>query len=183
VQEKCFHVLRDLRCNWMPDPEVVLREALKAIGSGSDHLTTNPELFEIYRRQLYRRLKKQYHPLLALLVPVHFIWQVNTTWIMIKQRPTDDQTYEQVRKAILTPQPNDKYDYETAMEGPKIIGHHKAGPDTLRMLEHELIQSEFHPTPEQIKAFYENVGVSKPYLKPFAQRRTGLSDYVSRTRK
>jgi len=36
----------------------------------------------------------------------------------------------------------------------------------LRMLEHELIQSEFHPTPEQIEAFYENVGVSKTYLKP-----------------
>ena len=36
----------------------------------------------------------------------------------------------------------------------------------LRMLEHERIQSEFHPIPEQIEVFYENVGVSKPYLKP-----------------
>ena len=87
-------------------------------------------------------------------------------WIMIKQRPTDGQTYEQVRKAILTPQPNDEYDYKTAMEGPKTIGHCKAGPDTLRMLEHELIQSEFHPTPEQIEACYENVGVGKSYLNP-----------------
>jgi len=166
AQEKCFYILRDLRCNWMQDPEVVLSEALKTIGLDSDQLTTNPELFEIYRRQLYRRLKKQYHLLLALLVLAYFIWQVNTMWIVIKQRPTDDATYEQVRKAILTPQPNDEYDYETAMEGSKIIGHDKAGPDTLRMLEHELIQTEFHPTPEQMKAFYENAGVSKPYLKP-----------------
>jgi len=34
----------------------------------------------------------------------------------------------------------------------------------LRLLEHELIQSEFHPTPEQIEEFYKNVGVRKPYL-------------------
>jgi len=149
----------------MQDSEVVLSEVLKTIGLDSDHLKTNPELFEIYRKKLYRRLKKQFHPLLDLLVPAHFIWQVNTMWIMIKQRPTDDQTYEQVRKAILTPQPNDEYDYKTAMKGPKRIGPPKEGPDTLRMLEHELIQSEFHPTPEQIEAFYENVGVSKPYLK------------------
>jgi len=166
VQEKCLHVLRDLRCNWIQDPEVALSEALKTIGLDSDYLKTNPELLEIYRKKLYRRLNKRYHPLLALLVPAYFTWQTNTMWIMIKQRPTDDQTYEQVRKAILTPQPNGEYDYETAMKGPKIIGHHKAGPDTLRMLEHELIQSEFHPTPEQIEAFYENVGAGKPYLNP-----------------
>jgi len=85
-------------------------------------------------------------------------------WIMIKQRPTDDQTYEQVRKAILTPQPNDEYDYKTAMKRPKRIDPSKEGPDTLRMLEYELIQSEFHPTPEQIEEFYKNVGVRKPYL-------------------
>jgi len=134
VQEKCFHILRDLCCNWMLDPEVVLSEALKTIGLDSDHLTTNPELFENYRKQLSRCLKKQYHPLLAPLVPAHFTWQVYTMWITIKQRLTDDQTYEQVRKAILTPQPNDEYNYERAMEGPKIIGHHKAGLDTLCML-------------------------------------------------
>jgi len=69
-----------------------------------------------------------------------------------------------VRKAILTPQRNDEYDYETAMKGPKRIGPLKEGPDTLCMLEHELIQSEFHPTPEQIEEFYKNVCVRKPYL-------------------
>jgi len=90
---------------------------------------------------------------------------------MIKKRPTDDQTYEQVRKAILTPQPHDEYDYETAMEGPKIIGPPEAGPDTLHMLEHELIQSEFHPTPEQIEAFYENVGVSKCYFEALSPKK------------
>ena len=85
-------------------------------------------------------------------------------WIMIKQKPTDDQTYEQVRKEILTPQPNDEYDYETAMKGPSTTGQIKSGPDTLRLLEHELIQSEFHPTSEQLEEFYKNVGVRKPYL-------------------
>ena len=68
---------------------------------------------------MYQRLNKRYHPLLALLVPAHFIWQTNTMWIMIKRRLTDDQTYEQVRKTILTPQPNDEYDYLTALKGPQ----------------------------------------------------------------
>jgi len=164
VQEKCLHVLRDLRYNWMQDPEVVLSEALKTIILDSDYLKTNPELCAIYRKQLYRRFKKQYHPLLALLIPAHFIWQVNTMWIMIKQRPTDDQTYEQARKAILTPQPNDEYDYKTAIKGPSTTGQNKAGPDKLHVLEHEFIQSEFHPIPKQIEEFYKNVGVHKPYL-------------------
>jgi len=60
----------------MQDPEVVLSEALKTIGLDSDYLRTNSELFEIYRKQLYGRLKKQYYPLIALLVPAHYIWQV-----------------------------------------------------------------------------------------------------------
>jgi len=42
----------------MQDPVVILSEALKTIGLDSDYLTTNPELFEIYRRRLYRRLTK-----------------------------------------------------------------------------------------------------------------------------
>jgi len=58
VQEKCLQVLRDLHVNWMQDPVVILSEALKTIGLDSDYLTTNPELFEIYRRRLYRRLTK-----------------------------------------------------------------------------------------------------------------------------
>jgi len=35
VQEKCLYVLRNLRFNWMQDPEVVLSEALKTIGLDS----------------------------------------------------------------------------------------------------------------------------------------------------
>jgi len=69
---------------------------------------------------------------------VHIIWQVDTMWKMIECRPTDENTYDQVRKAILTPQPNDEYDYLTAVKGPKVNGRSKWGPDTLRMLEHEL---------------------------------------------
>jgi len=42
-------------------------------------------------------------------------------WKMIKCRPIDEQTYKQVRKAILTPQPNDEYDYETAAKGPTLM--------------------------------------------------------------
>jgi len=49
-------------------------------------------------------------------------------------------------------------------KGPSTNCQNKAGPDMLRLLEHELIQSEFHPTPEQIEEFYKNVGVRKPYL-------------------
>jgi len=55
----------------------VLSDELKAIGLDSDYVKTDPELFEIYRNKLYRRLNKQYHPWLALLVPAHFIWQTN----------------------------------------------------------------------------------------------------------
>jgi len=67
----------------------------------------------------YRGLEKQHYALLDLLVPAHFIWQINTKWIMIKRRPTHEQTYEEVRKPILTPQPNDEYDYLTALKGPE----------------------------------------------------------------
>ena len=38
---------------------------------------------------------------------------------MIKCGPTDEQTYEQTWKAILTSQPNDKYDYITTVKGCK----------------------------------------------------------------
>jgi len=111
VHTRCFGVLSNLRFNWTQYPQVVLHEALKTVGLDSDYLKTDPELFEFYRKQLYQKLKKRYHPLLALLVPAHFIWQIN----MINCRPTDDQTYERVRKAIFTPQPNDKYDYKSVM--------------------------------------------------------------------
>jgi len=41
----------------MQDPEVALNEALKTIVLDSDYLKTSPELFEICRQNLYRRLK------------------------------------------------------------------------------------------------------------------------------
>ena len=56
-RKKCLYVLRNLRCYWMQDPEVALNEALKTIVLDSDYLKTSPELFEICRQNLYRRLK------------------------------------------------------------------------------------------------------------------------------
>jgi len=36
---------------------------------------------------------------------------------MTKHRPTDAPSYEQAWKTILTPQPNDEYDYLTVLKG------------------------------------------------------------------
>jgi len=84
----------------------------------SDYVKTDLELFEVYGKKLYRGLEVKYHPLIDLVVPAHCSCQINTMWIMIKCRPTDDQIFEQVRKANLTPQPNDEYDYLSALRGP-----------------------------------------------------------------
>ena len=42
-------------------------------------------------------------------------------------------------KSNINPQPNDEYDYETAMKGPSTTCQNKASPDMLHLLEHELI--------------------------------------------
>ena len=143
---------------------ISLSERLAAIGLDSEYLKKDSELFEVYRKKLNRGLEELYHALLEFLTSEHYVWQKNTMWIMLKRRPTDENTYDQTRKAISTPQPNDEYDYETAVKGPTITGQNEGGPDTLRMPEHEVIQSEFHPEPEQVEAFYKNagVGVNRP---------------------
>jgi len=117
AHERCTRVLRNLRLNCIQDPEVVLTKELKTVGLDSDYLKSNPELFDVFRRNLYRRLARRFHELVELIVSAHFIWQINTMLIMIKRRLTDDKTYEQVRKAILTPQSNGEYDYLTALKG------------------------------------------------------------------
>jgi len=118
AHEKCSCALRNLRFDWIQDPGVVLSERLKDVGLDFDYIKTYLELFEVYRKKLYRNLEAKYRPLIELVVPAHFSWQINTMWTMIKCRLTGDQTYEQVRKAILTPQPNDEYDELSVLKGP-----------------------------------------------------------------
>jgi len=48
---KCSEALRNLRFDWVQDPEVVLDEKLKVVGLESKYLKTDPELFEVYRRK------------------------------------------------------------------------------------------------------------------------------------
>jgi len=141
AHDRCYRALRDLRFDWIQDPEVVLSEKLAAIGLDSEYLKKDSELFEVHRKKLYRGLEEQYHALLDFLTSEHYVWQTNTMWIMLKRRPTNENTYDQTRKAILTPQSNDEYDYETAIKGPTITGQNQEGPETLLMLKHEIIQS------------------------------------------
>jgi len=161
THNKCSKVLRNLRFDWVQDPEVVLNEKLKTVDLTSEYLETDLELFKVFHDKLYRSLERKYRPLLDLVVPAHFIWQTNTMWIMLKRRPINENTYDQTRKAILTPQPNDEYDYESSIKGPNIKGQNTPGPDTLCLLEHERIQEEFHPDTEQIEAFCNNIGVDR----------------------
>jgi len=106
IHDKCSKVLRSLRFEWIQDPEVVLNECLKTVGLESEYLETYFELFEVFRSKLYRGLERKYRQLLNLVVPAHFRWQTTVMWLLIKSRPINDFTYEQVRRAIATPQFN-----------------------------------------------------------------------------
>jgi len=57
---------------------------------------------KVFRKKLHRKLNKRYRGLLDLIVPVHFIWQTKIMWSMLKYKPINRQTYEQIRKAITT---------------------------------------------------------------------------------
>jgi len=74
THDKCSKVLRNLRFDWIQDREVVLVEKLKVVGLESACLETDLELFEVYRKKLYRRLERKYRQLLDLVVPAHFRW-------------------------------------------------------------------------------------------------------------
>jgi len=103
---KCLKALCRLRFDWIQDPEVVLDKKLKTVGLTSEYLETDPELFEVFHKKLYLDLERKYHPLLALVTPAHFRWQLTVMWLLIKCRPTHDSTYDYVRRAILTPSLN-----------------------------------------------------------------------------
>jgi len=77
AHDRCF---RAIRFNWIQNPEVILNEKLQTVGLSSDYLKNDPELFEVFRRKLYRRLNKRYYGLLNLIVPAHFVWQIKIMW-------------------------------------------------------------------------------------------------------
>jgi len=100
--------------DWIQDPKVVLSEGLKVVGLTSAYSKTDSELLEVYREKLHRELEEQCYALLDLVFD-HFIWQ-------------NEQTYEQVRKAILTPLASDENNYESAIKGLTIGRTSTAGP-------------------------------------------------------
>jgi len=105
LHDKCFRTIRSSRFNWVQNPEVILNEKLQTVGLNSVYLKNNPELFDVFRRKLYRRLNKRYYELLNLIVPAHFVWQIKIMWKMLKCRPRNEQTYEQIIKIIAIVQP------------------------------------------------------------------------------
>jgi len=75
----------------------------QTIGFNSDYLKKDPGLFEIFRKQLYRRLNKRHYGLLDLIVPAQFICQIKIMWYMLKGKPKNEQTYEPMKSAITPP--------------------------------------------------------------------------------
>ena len=84
--ERCSKAIRSLYFNWFQNPEVILNEKLQTVGLNSGYLKDDTELFEVFRRKLYRRLNKRYHGLLNFIIPVYFIWQIKIMWIMLKRK-------------------------------------------------------------------------------------------------
>ena len=103
VHNKCCRAIRSLRFNRIQNPEVVLDKKLQTIGFNSDYLKKDPGLFEIFRKQLYRRLNKRHYGLLDLIVPAQFICQIKIMWYMLKGKPKNEQTYEPMKSAITPP--------------------------------------------------------------------------------
>jgi len=102
AHERCSRAIRSLGFNWIQKPEVILNEKLQNVGLNSDYLKNDPELFDVFRRKLYRRLNKRYHRILDFIIPAYFIWQIKIMWIMLKYKSRNKNTYEQTRKANTT---------------------------------------------------------------------------------
>jgi len=103
VNNRSSKVLRFLCFDWIQDPEEVLNEKLKTVGLESEYLETDLKLFEFFRKELYWSLDREYYPLLDLVVPAHFRWQITVMWLLIKCRPTNDSTFDYTCRAILPP--------------------------------------------------------------------------------
>ena len=85
-----------------------MNESLKSVGLEPEYLETDLELFRIFHCKFYRHLEKQYRPLLKLVVPDHFSWQTTVMWLLTRDIPPDDSTYDYVQRAILTPSLDEK---------------------------------------------------------------------------
>jgi len=46
-------------------------------------------------------MERKHRPILDFLVPDHFKWQICTMWTLLKLRPIDENTYNQIQNAIL----------------------------------------------------------------------------------
>jgi len=57
AHDRCSRALRDLRFDWIQDPEVVL--------------DTDMELFKVFHKKLHLGLERKYYPLLTLVTPTH----------------------------------------------------------------------------------------------------------------
>jgi len=82
----------------------MLDERLQTVDLRSQYLKKDPELFEIFRKKLYRKLNKSYRGLLDFMVPVHFIWKTKKMWPLPKGKSIKGQTYERIKNAITTSQ-------------------------------------------------------------------------------
>jgi len=78
--DKCSKAIRKLLFDWIQNPETLLDERLQTVGLKSEYLKRDPELFEVFRKKLYRKLNKRYWGLLEFVVSAHFIWQVKIIW-------------------------------------------------------------------------------------------------------
>jgi len=110
AHNRCSRAIRFLRFNWIQIPEVILNGKLQTVGLNSDYLKNDPELFEVFRQKLYRRLNKHYYELLDLIVPENFVWQVKIMWKLLKPRQRNELKYEQIRKAITIPKLRKQFD-------------------------------------------------------------------------
>jgi len=103
VHDRCSKALRFLCFDWIQDPEEVLNKKLKTVGLESEYLETDLKLFDVFRKKLYWSLDREYYPLLDLVVPAHFRWQIMVMWLVIKCRPINDSTFDYARRAIAPP--------------------------------------------------------------------------------
>jgi len=110
AHRRCSRAIRFLRFNWIQNPEVILNEKLQTDGLNSDYLKNDPELFEVFRRKLYRRLNKHYYALLDLIDPENFVWQVKIVWKLLRPRQINELIFEQIRKAITVPKLGKQFD-------------------------------------------------------------------------
>jgi len=103
VRNRCSKALRFLRFDWIQDPKEVLNENLRTVDLESEYLETGLKLFEVFRKKLYWSLDREYYPLLDLVLPAHFRWQITVMRLLIKCRPINGSTFDYARRAILPP--------------------------------------------------------------------------------